>query len=166
MTRWIPDGTIEAPDGFTWERPAPEDCPNCPCHTARTCEALAWRRAARPTYPDGTPYTEPCPCEKQEEDRELSVTVWVDGAQHEVSAKYRLGALVTERIWEGVVNDPDGTTAPAPLVMALVHPDVGGRGVTAVDNLGREWTQHPYASHGGVTYLITGLRAEKADTGE
>lgn len=84
----------------------------------------------------------------------------MDGSQHEVSAKYRLGAQVTERVWEGVAHDRRGTTAPAPLVMALVHPDVGGRGVTAVDNLGREWPQHPYASHGGVTYLITGLRPE------
>ncbi|MGO4428941.1 hypothetical protein AB4Z54_61990, partial [Streptomyces sp. MCAF7] len=106
------------------------------------------------------PYTEPCPCEKAEEDREVTVTVCVDGAEHVVSAKYRLGALITERIWEGIVNDPDRTTAPATLAMVLIHPDTVGRGATAVDNLGREWTQHPYASHGGVQYLITGLHPE------
>lgn len=160
MTRWIEDPSLEAPDGHRWVRAAPDDCPTCPCHTARTCEALAWRRAERPAYPDGRPYTESCPCEKQEEDRELSVTVWVNGSQHEVSAKYRLGALVTERVWEGVAHDRRETTNPAPLLMALVHPDVGGHGVTAVDSLGRKWTQHLYASHGGVTYLITGLHPD------
>ncbi|MGX2996186.1 hypothetical protein JNUCC64_18195 [Streptomyces sp. JNUCC 64] len=155
MTRWIDDPSLEPPDGHRWVRAAPDDCPSCPCHTARTCEALAWRRAGRPSYPDGTPYTEPCPCERREEERDLSVTVWVGGVQHEVTATYRHGALITERIWQGVTPDRQETTALVRLAMALVRPDIGGHGVTATDSLGREWTQHPYASHDGVTYLIT-----------
>lgn len=63
MTRWIEDPSLEAPDGHVWAKPAPADCSNCPCHTARVCEAHAWGQAERPTYEDGTPYTEPCPCE-------------------------------------------------------------------------------------------------------
>ena len=159
-TRWIEDPSLEAPEGHQWMRPAPDDCPNCPCHTLRVCETLAWHRADPPTYPDGTEYDKPCPCETREEEREVSATVCVDGAEYVVSATFRLGGLVTERIWEGVIADPDGTTAPIPLAMVLLHPDIGGRGDTAVDNLGREWIQHPYASHGGLTYLITGLHPE------
>lgn len=63
MTRWIEDPSLEAPEGHTWMKPAPDDCPNCSCHTARVCEGQAWGRAERPAYEDGTPYTEPCPCE-------------------------------------------------------------------------------------------------------
>ncbi len=63
MTRWIEDPSLEAPEGHTWMKPAPDDCPNCPCHTARVCEGQAWGSAERPAYEDGTPYTEPCPCE-------------------------------------------------------------------------------------------------------
>lgn len=39
MTRWIDDPTLEAPDGHRWVKPAPDDCPNCGCCTARLCEA-------------------------------------------------------------------------------------------------------------------------------
>lgn len=63
MTRWSEDPSIPAPDGHHWARPAPEDCPNCPSHTARVCEQQRWAEAERPVYDDGTPYTEPCPCE-------------------------------------------------------------------------------------------------------
>ncbi|MBW1600877.1 hypothetical protein JJV70_01920 [Streptomyces sp. JJ66] len=63
MSRWIEDASIPAPDGHYWARPAPDDCPGCPCHTARVCDRRDWTRASRPTHPDGTPYTEPCPCE-------------------------------------------------------------------------------------------------------
>lgn len=63
MTRWIEDPSLEAPDGHVWARPAPDDCPDCPCHTLRVCEQRAWAEAHQPTNPDGTPYTKPCPCE-------------------------------------------------------------------------------------------------------
>ncbi|QKW06660.1 hypothetical protein HUT18_09845 [Streptomyces sp. NA04227] len=63
MTGWTEDPSMDAPDGHRSERPAPDDCPNCPCHTARVCAQRAWAEAHRPTYPDGTPYTKPCPCE-------------------------------------------------------------------------------------------------------
>lgn len=63
MTRWVEDPSIDAPDGHHWERPAPDDCPNCPCHTARVCTGKLWRLASRPANADGTPYSEPCPCE-------------------------------------------------------------------------------------------------------
>ncbi len=63
MNRWIEDYSFEAPEGHRWERPAPEDCPRCPCHTARVCRAAAWSRATRPETADGSPYTAPCPCE-------------------------------------------------------------------------------------------------------
>ncbi|MFF8619111.1 hypothetical protein [Streptomyces sp. NPDC015350] len=155
MTRWIEDPSLDAPDGHRWVRAAPDDCPHCPCHTARTCEALAWRRASRPTSPDGTPCTEPCPCETREEDRELTVTVQVADTEHVVAARYRLGALFTDRIWEGVPHDGRKAVGPVRLVMALVPRDLGGPGSITVDSLGREWIQDPYSSHGGVKYRIT-----------
>lgn len=63
MTRWIEDSAIPAPDDHQWQRPVPDDCPNCPCHTTRVCEHRAWAQADRPTHAAGTPYTKPCPCE-------------------------------------------------------------------------------------------------------
>lgn len=62
MTTWIEDPSLEAPEGHRWLRPAPEDCPSCPCHTKRTCDGRLWHLSGPVTYPDGTPYTEPCPC--------------------------------------------------------------------------------------------------------
>jgi hypothetical protein len=63
MTRWTEDPSLEAPDGHMWMKPAPEDCPNCLCHTDRVCTGGLWMQAGRPTNADGTPYTRPCPCE-------------------------------------------------------------------------------------------------------
>lgn len=63
MMDWIEDQTMEAPDGHRWMKPAPEDCPSCPCHTARVCSAKLWAVATPPQNPDGTPYTERCHCE-------------------------------------------------------------------------------------------------------
>lgn len=62
MTKWIEDGSLEAPDGHRWMKPAPDDCPNCPCHTARVCRGELWALASAPVNPDGTAYTAPCPC--------------------------------------------------------------------------------------------------------
>lgn len=64
MTEWIEDASLEAPDGHRWERPAPEDCPHCPCHTARVCDRRLWSMATPPTNPDGTAYLQPCPCQE------------------------------------------------------------------------------------------------------
>ncbi|MGV9271495.1 hypothetical protein ACWDRR_43415 [Kitasatospora sp. NPDC003701] len=41
MTRWIDDPSLDAPDGHTWQRPAPDDCPDCDCCTARLCAQAA-----------------------------------------------------------------------------------------------------------------------------
>ncbi|RPK54226.1 hypothetical protein EES44_30420 [Streptomyces sp. ADI96-15] len=60
MAQWVENYSLEAPEGHRWERPAPEDCPRCPCHTARVCRV-------EPGHPaetaDGAPYAAPCPCE-------------------------------------------------------------------------------------------------------
>jgi hypothetical protein len=64
MTRWIEDGSLEAPEGHKWMKPAPDDCPNCVCHTARVCDGGLWLQATRPTNADGTAYTKRCPCEE------------------------------------------------------------------------------------------------------
>lgn len=37
MTGWVPDLTLDAPDGHTWMKPPSEDCPDCDCCTARLC---------------------------------------------------------------------------------------------------------------------------------
>lgn len=63
MVNWIEDTSLEAPEGHKWMKPAPDDCPNCVCHTLRVCRGELWLLAERPTYPDGRAYTEPCPCE-------------------------------------------------------------------------------------------------------
>jgi hypothetical protein len=65
MTRWVEDASLEAPDGHRWVKPAPDDCPKCPCHTARVCDRRDWSNATPPTYPDGTAYLKPCPCREQ-----------------------------------------------------------------------------------------------------
>lgn len=62
MTRWVEDPSLEAPDGHRWMRPVPDDCPNCPCHTARVCTNQLWAQAGIPTYEDGRMFAEPCPC--------------------------------------------------------------------------------------------------------
>lgn len=62
MTRWIEDPAYEAPEGFRWMKPAPDDCPHCECHTARVCTQRAWDRASAPMNADGSPYLESCPC--------------------------------------------------------------------------------------------------------
>lgn len=38
MTKWIPDHTLDAPEGHTWMKAAVENCPNCPCCLKRLCE--------------------------------------------------------------------------------------------------------------------------------
>lgn len=63
MTNWIEDTSLEAPEGHKWMKPAPDDCPNCPCHTLRVCDGGLWMQAERPRNPDGSLYTVPCPCE-------------------------------------------------------------------------------------------------------
>lgn len=35
---WIPDYTMEAPEGHVWLKPPPDDCPNCECCTAKLCQ--------------------------------------------------------------------------------------------------------------------------------
>lgn len=37
MTSWVPDYSLEAPDGHTWMRPSP-DCRDCRCCSAALCD--------------------------------------------------------------------------------------------------------------------------------
>lgn len=67
MTKWIEDPTLEAPDGHKWMKPAPDDCPDCPCHTLRVCERKLWMHAKQPMNPDGSIFRAPCPCEAAHE---------------------------------------------------------------------------------------------------
>lgn len=57
------DGYFYEPFGPVYEPVGMEDCPACPCHTRRVCDGAQWARAIPPTYADGRPYTEPCPCQ-------------------------------------------------------------------------------------------------------
>lgn len=34
---WMPDYSMEAPEGFVWVKPASEPCPNCPCCSLELC---------------------------------------------------------------------------------------------------------------------------------
>jgi len=63
VAEWIEDTSLEAPERHRWMKPAPDDCPNCPCHTARVCTRRRWNEATPPQNADGTPYTERCPCQ-------------------------------------------------------------------------------------------------------
>lgn len=65
MTSWIEDPSMEAPEGHRWMKPAPDECPNCPCHTLRVCRDRLWDQSSRPVYDNGMPYTGPCRCEEQ-----------------------------------------------------------------------------------------------------
>jgi hypothetical protein len=181
MTRWIEDPSLDAPDGHLWVRPAPEDCPRCPCHTAIVCDSLLWRQADQPTHPDGTEYTEACPCEQAEEERPYNVAVTVDGQQYVVGATFWCGSLRTERVWDGIAIElyperpsDDATTepdevihAPVPLAMVLALPQAIGTAHAdqprSADPFGRdglEWVQFPDALHDGTRYVITGLHPE------
>lgn len=66
----------DAGDEHVWARVV-VDCPHCPCHAARVCADALWGRASRPMHTDGTPYTDPCPCEeaaRTPEHRQLTLT--------------------------------------------------------------------------------------------
>lgn len=159
---WIEDPYLDAPEGHTWMRPAPEDCPHCPCHTARVCDSLLWH-LSRPENPDGTPYTEPCPCRTREESRPHNVSVTVGGTTYVVGADLFRGTLVTDAVWDGVATDPDtGQPAPVPLALVLANAEYVGSDLDnqprVADPLGREveWVQIPGTVYNGVHYKITG----------
>jgi hypothetical protein len=128
------------------------------------CDSLLWRQADPPTNPDGSEYTEPCPCEKAEEERPYNVGVTVGGHQYVVGATFWCGSLRTERVWEGMAED--GSIAPVPLVMILALPEAIGTAHAdqprAADPFGRklEWVQFPDSQHDGMSYRITGLHSD------
>lgn len=68
-TQWVEDPSLEAPEGHRWMRPAPEDCPDCLCHTARVCRTARWGECTPPQNADGTPYLKACPCQQKHRGR-------------------------------------------------------------------------------------------------
>lgn len=75
MTEWVPDYSLDAPEGHHWARPvtASEDCPDCSCCTAKLCT-----KAAEDNLPcwwvitnggPGVADVKDCPCGQKIEDR-------------------------------------------------------------------------------------------------
>lgn len=70
-TRWEPDYTLQAPEGHTWMRQAPEDCPRCGCCTKTLCDTATERGLACSWYVDkepGTADVSDCPCGRAAEE--------------------------------------------------------------------------------------------------
>lgn len=164
MTRWIEDPSLDAPEGHHWVRPALDDCPNCPCHTARTCEAAGWALAHRPTHQDGTPYTEPCPCEQKGEEaghEARTVVIELDGILNYVQAEFHLsgiaaGRMLTEAVFAG--HSPIHGDAPGPLRMGLRRPtERDDPRHIVVDDRGERWVMGPTSMRATITYRITGF---------
>ncbi|MEU5218512.1 hypothetical protein AB0G79_20255 [Streptomyces sp. NPDC020807] len=162
MTRWIPDASLDAPDGHTWMRPAPDDCARCDCHTARVCEGFQWHLATLPTQPDGTQYTEPCPCEekaRQPEDR--TVAIELDGILRHLPAKLHrtgllAGRLVTDRLFRA--QSAMAGECPVPVPMGLHHPtEQTDPRLIVIDSTGQKWVMGFTAQHNLQRYRITGF---------
>ncbi|RMI44422.1 hypothetical protein [Streptomyces triticirhizae] len=162
MTRWIEDPALEAPDGHRWVRPAPDDCPACPCHTLRTCEGHQWHLATPPAYGDGAPYTEPCPCEQAATPEPRTITVTLGGTTRTVPVNlhrrgWLLGQLTTADGRDGAVfaADVDGRTVR---VRARFEPATDGTPAAdrCTDSAGTQWVLARRVSHGAQFGTITG----------
>lgn len=65
MTDWVPDHTLDGPDGHTWMKPLSENCPNCDRCTARLCMEADRRRRHCAMIVDRGPGVQDvagCPC--------------------------------------------------------------------------------------------------------
>lgn len=164
MHRWQEDPTMDAPDGHAWMRPAPEDCPNCPCHTTRVCEAELWPQATRPTTPDGSPLAEPCPCwdaaEQHTEQRIVTITIAGDQSGHPTAARYELAIaggriLFTEAVFLAVRDDHKQLHEPVRMLLFPAR-DTTPADEIVTDNTGARWVQNLDVSYAGRPVRITG----------
>jgi len=161
MTRWVEDASMQAPEGHVWLRPALDDCPDCPCHTARVCEGLLWYRSDPPCSTDGMPYVEECPCEAaapQPETREIVISF--NGDSRTVSALYHHHGFMQGHL--EVINFPfravsdDGTAiGRCGLVLRQALP-VTDPALVVVDSRGERWQRCDQASVGGRPAHIVG----------
>ena len=147
----------DAGDEHVWARLV-EDCPRCPCHTARVCADGLWTQASRPTDAHGNPYTAPCPCEetaKVPEPRRLTVTF--KGITRTVDAEYhRHGVLRGQLRVLGYPfrAEPEDGSAPGRCGMVLAPSPVMR---TARDDHGDTWKIRTRASVRGLRpAVITG----------
>ncbi|MFB6518726.1 hypothetical protein [Streptomyces sp. NPDC056401] len=161
MAHWIEDPSMDAPDGHRWVRPAPADCEQCLCHTARVCTELRWREAVRPTYSDGTPYTDPCPCERAASVPEpRTVHIELDGVLREVPAEYHrsgllAGRLRTTRTFRA--ENPDLGECPKAVSMVLHRPtDATEPRLVVIDGTGTQWVMSFAVQYALQPYRITG----------
>ncbi|MEU8887343.1 hypothetical protein [Streptomyces sp. NPDC048442] len=155
------DFPFHEPFGPEYVRPKSANCPRCPCHTSRVCEGFQWHLASTPTYPDGSSYTEPCPCEQAAsvpEDR--TVLIELDGVLREVSAQYHrtgllTGRLVTTRVFRA--ESPALGECPVAVPMALYRPkaDTDSR-LVVIDSVGEKWVMGFTAQHNLQRYRIAG----------
>ncbi|MFF3159161.1 hypothetical protein [Streptomyces sp. NPDC057910] len=120
------DYPFPEPFGPEYVRPTPEGCPNCPCHTRRVFDGFQWLRAERPTYSDGTPYDEPCPCEEAAaEPVDRTVMIELDGILRAVPARYHRSGLLAGRMVTARVFSAEAAElgeCPVPVPMGLYHP--------------------------------------------
>jgi hypothetical protein len=90
VTDWEPDYSLDAPEGHLWVKPAPEDCPDCSCCTARLCATAAEKEL--PCWwvitngGQGVEDVRNCPCGQKIEDR-MYAQGYLD-ASPEVRAEY------------------------------------------------------------------------------
>lgn len=84
---WVPDYSLDAPEGHTWMSPPPADCPDCPCCTLALChQAQGKGRACWHLVTgglDAVTLVTGCPCSVAVEVR------WLDGLRDDVLATAR-----------------------------------------------------------------------------
>ncbi|MFJ3856166.1 hypothetical protein ACIPRL_08065 [Streptomyces sp. NPDC090085] len=149
----------EAPDGHAWVRPESTPCPACLCHTERVCTEHDWHRASRPEYSDGTPYTEPCPCEEAAVPEPRTLTATLNGTTRDLPVilhrrGWLTGQLTTLNGHPGAVftADIDDLDQPAH-VRGRFEADPDG---AHQDDTGTRWNLALQVSHGGRPGRITG----------
>ncbi|GGU51126.1 hypothetical protein [Streptomyces violascens] len=155
----------DAGDEHVWAHVV-EDCRHCPCHAARVCADGVWGQASRPSHADGTPYTDPCPCEetaKVPEPRRLTITF--KGITRTLDAEYyRHGVMRGHLRVLGYPfrGEPDDGSAPNRCGMFLFPSRVMR---TARDDHGDTWLVRTRASVGGRPAAITGWWSDAAPEG-
>lgn len=153
---YVPTG--DAGDEHVWARVA-ENCPHCPCHAARVCADGLWSQASRPTYPDGAPYSDDCPCEETAnvagpEPRRLTITF--KAVTRTLDAEYHHHGWMRGRLrvlGYPFRGEPADGSAPNRCGMVLTRSRVMR---TARDDRGDTWLVHTRASVGGRPATITG----------
>ncbi|WP_331718744.1 hypothetical protein [Streptomyces sp. NBC_00212] len=146
----------DAGDDHVWARLV-ENCPGCPCHAARVCANGLWHQASTPAHADGTPYTDPCPCEEAAKIPEpRALTIAFKGIIRTLDAEYHRHGWLRDTL--RIVGypfraEPDDGSPAGRCGMVLTRSPVMR---TAVDDRGDTWQVPLLGSVRGCSAAITG----------